>query len=215
MAGNKNVRITTPPGEFVYPHMNSPDTKFVAEGEYHVKGRWTRDEAEALIEKLEEVRDTFHAAWVTEGKDAKENKQRAAYTIAEVFEEELDDDGEETGKVLIKAKMKAHVVSKRLGKEWDQAPRLFDSQNNAIDPDEVKIGGGTIGRLNCDVIPYAMASTKTVGVSLRLQAAQIIELRTFGGGSPFDEYDGGEVIEPSEEKMKNPFTDDDDDVDDY
>lgn len=201
----KFQRINTPVGEAVYPHLNSKDTKFVAEGEYHTKLRVVAEDAEGLVEKLEEIRDEFVAEQIKE--DAKKKK----WTIAPVVEEELDDEGEETGKVILKTKLKAHVTTKD-GKEWDQEPAIFDSGNTRVeDISKLRIFGGSKLRLNCDVVPYAMSSTKTFGVSLRLRAVQIVEL-VQGGGSPFDEVEGGERID--EPVDSNPFDGGDDDAND-
>ena len=209
MAKQNYTRITTPVGVAVYPHLTEADTKFNAAGLYHTKLAFERDEVEELIEKLEGERDEFISTL-----DAKTLKTHK--TIAPVFEEELDDEGEETGRVIFKANLKAHVVTKA-GKEWDQEPMIFDSANNQIkDIASLKLWGGSRIRLQADVIPYAMGSTKTLGVSLRIRAVQVVELSSGNAGSPFDEYDGGDVIVDTQSPVDKPFSnDDDDDLDDY
>ena len=182
-------KLFTPVGEAVYPHLTGePDKKFDSAGVFKTNLRLARDEAEDFIETLEEIRDTF--AEEARAKDPKLKK----FTIADVFEEDLDDEGEETGMVVFKSKMKAHVETKS-GKEWDQRPRIFDSANNLLDGETLKLGGGSKIRLQVEAVPYAMASSKQIGVSLRLRAVQIVELVEFGGGSPFDTFEGGEVVE--------------------
>jgi hypothetical protein len=202
---NKPVRVFTPVGTAIYPKLNEPDTKFNAEGTYSVKLAVPAAEAQQLIEKLEELRDSFY--------DEQDVKTKKTYTTVGVFEEELDDEGSETGNVIFRAKMAAHVKTKA-GKEWDQRPALFDAKNNELDPALVKVGGGTRMRIQCEAVPYAMASSKTIGVSLRLRACQIIELRTYGGGSPFDEVEGEEIVVS---KPASPFEADDaiDDEEDF
>lgn len=212
MAKSNYTRVFTPVGVAVYPHLTEPDSKFNSAGEYHTKLAVERDEATDLIEKLETIRDEF-----AETLDPKVRK--AHKNVADVFEEELDDEGVETGRVIFKAKMTAHVKTKA-GKEWDQEPMIFDSANNRIEPIAgLKLWGGSQVRLQCEVVPYAMASTKTIGVSLRLRAVQVVVLSSGGGGSPFDEYDGGETINQPESGPSaddRPFDEDgDDDGDDY
>lgn len=203
----KPTRINTPVGRAIYPRLGQPDTKYNAAGLFSVKLSVPADEVEDLREKLEEIRQT---AW-----DELDAKSKKTHTLVEVFEDELNDEGDETGNVIIKAKLQNIVTPK--GKEpFEQRPNLFDSANNPLNAEEVKVGSGSRLRLNCDVIPYAMASSKTVGVSLRLKNVQVVELVEFGGASPFGEFEGGDVIEskPSESK---PFEggDDDEAGDDY
>ena len=197
MAKIKYTRINTPVGVAVYPRFNEPDTKFVAEGVYHTKLRIHGDEASDFIAQLEGFRDDFASE-----QDAKTQK---THSILDVFEEELNDEGDETGYVLFTAKLKAKVTPKT-GDSWEQKPGLFDSMNNEIGP-EIQVWGGSRVRLNCDVVPYAMASTKTIGVSLRLKNVQVIELVSGGAGSsPFGEFEGGAVITPAETQTEEPET---------
>lgn len=207
MAKPNYTRINTPVVTAVYPHLTEPDTKFDPEGVYRTKFSLPADEAADLIAKLEGIRDAF-----AEEQDA---KIRKTYTIADVCEVELDDEGDETGNVIFTAKMKAKVTTKA-GKTFEQAPALFDSANNRLETDGLKLWGGSKLRINADVVPYAMASSKQIGVSLRLKAVQIVELVSGGGGSPFDEYEGGDVIENSGgDTEENPFDGEDGDADDY
>lgn len=195
------TRVFTPVGTAIYPKLNEPDTKFNPEGLFSVKLAVPADEAEGLIEQLEAERDEFFKTL-----DAKQQK---TFSKAAVFEAELDDEGAETGNVIFRAKLAAHVKTKA-GKEWDQRPALFDAFNNELDPEVVKVGGGSRMRLQCEVSPYGMPSTKTCGVSLRLRAVQIVELRTYAGGSPFDEVEGGQAIASTKPKPSFESADDDD-----
>ena len=57
--------------------------------------------------------------------------------------------------------------------------------------DGTNVGNGSIVKVAYEPIPYMMASTKQVGVSLRLKGVQILELVEYGNGaSMFDEEDG-------------------------
>ena len=198
------TRINTPVGTAVFPHLHEPDTKFDAEGVYRTKFALPADEAADLIEKLEGIRDAYVAE-----QDA---KTRKTHSIAEVCETELDDEGDETGRVIFTFKMRARITRKSDQKVFEQAPAIFDSANNRL-AEPPAIWGGSKLRINAEVVPYTMASSKTLGVSLRLKAVQIVELVSGGGGaSPFDEFEGGDVLTGgSTDGEAAPFGGDDDD----
>jgi hypothetical protein len=183
----------TPKGKAVYPHLVEPDTKFDPEGVYKVDLSIPADEAAPLVEQLEAIRDEY----VEKTLDEAEGKKKAAlkkFTVADVFDEEVDDEGEETGNLIFHFKLKAHVETKS-GKSFDQAPRIVDAKNNKF-PEDKNIWGGSILRVAGEVFPYAMAATKEFGLSLRCKHIQVIELVEGGSGSsPFDEVDGGFEVE--------------------
>lgn len=175
MSKPKLEKFVTPVGVAVYPHLVRPDTKFDSDGVYTAQVAIEADDAAKLIEQLENARDTFAAEF------KKENKAKfAKATIAAVYEDEIDDEGELTGRVLIRAKQKA-IIRGRDGEEYVKTVKLFDAQNNRITPSSV--WGGSRLILAGVLIPYYMASTKEVGVSLRLGAAQILELVEGDGGN--------------------------------
>ena len=51
----KRDNITTPTGVAVYPHLKRPDTKFNPDGDYSVKLRLPAEDAESLVEKIDEA----------------------------------------------------------------------------------------------------------------------------------------------------------------
>lgn len=209
MAKQNFKRINTPVGVLIYPHLTEADTKFDADGSFHTKFALEGDEAADLIEALEAERDAFYESWLEASKDAKTKAARKKqWAVADVAEVELDDAGEETGRSIFRFKLK-HNVTPKNGKPFTQTPTLFDSANQVVEPDGLKLWGGSRTRMNAEVVPYAMDSSKSVGVSLRLRAVQIVELASGqGGGSPFDEYEGGETVQ-REAAVDKPFDDDD------
>jgi hypothetical protein len=71
-------------------------------------------------------------------------------------------------------------------------PLIFDSKNKKVydsrdnDPEDCpRIGGGSKLRLLVEFNAHEK------GVNLYLKQIQVIELREYGGGSAFDEYEGG------------------------
>src|SRR3546814_7653155 len=75
--------------------------------------------------------------------------------------------------------MTATGVSKKTGKAWTRKPNIFDAKGNQL-KNPPSIGGGSEMKLSVELFPYYAANDKTVGVSFRLEAAQIIKLVQFG-----------------------------------
>lgn len=191
------ARLTTPRGVFIYPRLTEADTKFVKpHGEYHTKFALVRDEDEtiAFVEKLEESLQEY----IDENPDELSKAKLKKAGRADLYEEELDDEGEETGRYIFKFKLKAKVTTKT--KSWDQKPRLFDANAQPIEGD-INPWTGSEGKCNIELFPYYMESTKQFGLSLRLKGAQILKLVTGGGENAndmgFGAEDGGYVSETS------------------
>ena len=178
--------ITTPRGVLIYPHLTEADTKFVKpDGEYHTKFALPADsdEAAALIEKLEGILEEYIEANVDDLTPAKLKARMKKATRADLYEEEVDDEGEETGRLIFKFKLKAVVKTKT--KQWDQKPRLFDGKLNPIE-EGVNPWTGSEGKISAEVFPYYMETTKSFGLSLRCNAVQILKLVSGQGKSAKD-----------------------------
>jgi hypothetical protein len=172
------LKFVTPKGVAVWPHLNTPDTKYVTDGgEYHVKLRIPADEAQPLIEQLEDYRKQYLAEAIRKDPKIKQ------YKMADIYEEEVDDQGDLTGNYLFKFKQKA-VINTRAGTTLNMKVALFDSQKK---PTDVQIGGGSVIRVAAAAGGYAMPSTKSVGLYLRPSAIQIIELAG-GAGAGADVF---------------------------
>lgn len=206
------AKYNTPIGVAKYPHLNKPDTRFDDDGVYKVDLIVPEDEAAELVEYLEGVRDELF-----DSLDAKKQKQ---YSKAPVCEPELDDAGDETGNVIFKTKLNA-IGRNDKGDEWTNEPKLFDSFGRPVDRDEVQIWSGSKLIVAGVCRPYAMGSTKKVGVSLKCDGVQIIELVTGGNATAesfgFKPQGEGFAFENQEPTAENTSTDEDDgeDEDDF
>lgn len=179
-----NIYLDLPEGEAVYPWLNEPDTKYDVDGAYKTGLRVPGQAAAKVVQELERIRDDFYAAM--NGKDQK------TYKTVPVVVVEMDDSGAETGNVIFNAKLKAVGKSQESGETWTQEPRLWDCDGVRIALTDSPIWSKSRLVLRVEVRPYAMASSKTVGVSLRLRDVQVIELVTGGGAaSPFASRAGG------------------------
>ena len=194
--------IISPVGIASYPHLNTPDTRFSDQApKYKIKLRLDPNEqsTQDFIAALQPIYD----AGLVEQK--KENPKYATRMKPEfpLYAEEFDKEGNPTGMILFKVECKAEYKPKNSDKVVKIKPKLVDSKNKAL-ADDVKVFGGSKVRVAFTPIPFAFSNTK-YGLSLRLEAVQVIELSTgSGGSSPFDEVEGGFEAGDSEEFKDSP-----------
>ena len=163
------VNIVTPMGNAIYPWLTSPDTKFNPEGEYKVSLSVKEKEATPLISKIDsQIKEAIKLA--PQGKKVKESEKP--------YQPELDDDGQETGNIIFKFKMRAQIKTKD-GRTIPMSPKLFDA-SGVLMTECNSIWGGSKIKVSADMIPYYVAAVGA-GVSLRLKAVQVIDLVTGGG----------------------------------
>ena len=182
MAQNTQMKIVSPKGIAVYPWLNRPDTKFSPDGDFKVTLKVEAKEAAPLIEKLDEALTKYQE------QQAKADPKIGRYSITPPYEEELDDQGNLTGNYLFKFKQKA-VINTKDGRSIDMKVALVDASRT---PTTVNVGGGSEIKIAATVFPYAMSTTKSVGLSLRPSAVQILSLvsGTSNVVSMFDDEDG-------------------------
>ena len=188
----KAERFVSPKGLASYPYLTKPDTKFNPDGEYKVSLIVAGDDASKAIAFLTEK----HNASVAQAK--KENAGKR------VKEGELPFIENDDGTVTFKFKMKAKVTPKK-GDPFEQKPALFDAKGKPL-TGEPKIGGGSTIKVSYEVVPYYTAIAGA-GVSLRLKAVQIIELKEYSGGGNAESYGFGEEegFEADDEDNDPPF----------
>ena len=173
--------LVTPKGPAEWVKLFTFDTKFNPLGLYTINLKLKEDEAEDLTVRLTQQVDAVYAS------ELKKNPKLKTKMVKRLpFESVLDDDGEETGLVEFKFKMKARVEMKN-GDSFTQKPAVYDAKGKPITE-----------AIN---IPYMLASTKEASVSLRLKSVQIVELNEYSNDSnPFDTEEGYEF-----EKDESPF----------
>ena len=158
--------IKTPKGIVRYPYLNTPDTKFNADGDYKVTLVLdNNDETQALVATL----TTLYEQALAEAKIDNPGKKIKSATLP------INDKTEE-GKTHISFRLKAHVIP-RDSKPFDQKPALFDAKGNLINK---VIGDGSTIRVAFEPIPFYTA-TVGAGLTFRLKAVQVLSL------VPFDE----------------------------
>lgn len=185
----KKERFVTPKATAIFCMINTPSTKFKADGEYSIKLAMTPEEAQPLIEKLTPI---WKAA-VAKQTEALKPALKKTLTVVEPWAKELDQDtGEETGRLCFNFKMSAKVKSKKTGDIIELRPSIFDAKGNPIKPGSVIVGSGSKVRVSFTTRGYYMASGNKAGLTLDLQAVQIIDLVEWTGQASAGEYGFGE-----------------------
>jgi len=195
MARSKKSLMTTPVGTFIYPHLNTPDTKFDSDGVYTVKIRPDDPAENAAFRKLIDKLMKMSAKGESMDARTKKGYDKAVAKLEEgeslkIADAPYSKDEDDPKLFVFNFKMKAKGTT-REGETFTRTPKLFDAQGNPC-PD-ARIGGGTKGRVSFDVYHFFTALIGA-GVSLRLEAAQIIDLVEWGGrnaeGFGFEAVDG-------------------------
>ncbi|WNH52455.1 hypothetical protein [Stenotrophomonas oahuensis] len=213
-------KILLPRAPAVFPKLNVADTKFDADGVYETKLRYgnpeeavdglrgkTRMTLPEILELAVKVRDEFleeKRAELMTG-DGKAKKKAKEITARDIGEPELDDaTGDETGGIILKVKMKASGKYKsgpKTGQTWERKPELFDGQGKSLGKKPPLIYGGSLVKCAVELFPYYAANENAVGVTLRLEAVQVIELVTGGQRNAsaygFGAEDGGYAVDDS------------------
>ncbi len=181
----KGTNITSPKGKALWCKFKEPDTKFNAKGEYStdVVCDPSDPSVKAYIEKLENLVDIAYKETCETLGPAKARDVRKS----SVFKEEVDQNGELTGKVIFKYKLKDLSDRRERG---DSAEILVvDAKRNLLGKTAPLVGNGSDIRVVSFANPYFMASTKTVGLSHIWSKMQIINLVEFSGAGGTDEFD--------------------------
>lgn len=182
---NKPVKLNTPIGIAKFPKINEADTRFDDMGVYSTQLLLPKNDpkTDELIQRLKDIYEEFRK----ELPAPKNKKEPESYG----WVEDLDKDGNETDYIAFKFKAKAKYVDEKGNVKELPAPKVFDAKLKPI-PTDIQIWGGSTIKVNFSPIPYFQG--KNCGVTLRLNAVQVIELNTNNGDSAesygFTETDG-------------------------
>lgn len=206
----------TPVGDAVYPHLTvgKPDTKFTAEGVYHVKLTRPNDEwTQNLVAEIDAAAQSALAEAKKEyaGKKPEKGKKPPKLSLCDDMPYTQDEDGT----VTFNFKMKAQGKDKD-GKTFTLAPTIVDAKGKPVKG--AKIGGGSKLRVSFALESFYQPKLGA-GVTLRLYGVQIIDLVEYGGRSAaslgFDEveggFDGSEFEAGADESDETPAATDDGD----
>lgn len=168
-----------------YPHLNKPDTKFDDAGVYKTDLILDAEAGTALTARFEKMR----AAELKKTQARLKGKKAKAADLP--VQPEYDENGEETGRFVLKTKMKASGISKKTGEAWKRDLPLFDAEGV---PTNVRVGGGSEVILCITPNPWSNPKGEC-SVTCYLEAVQILSLSAGGGASAsrfgFGAVDGG------------------------
>ena len=171
------TKMTSPKGTAVWPWLNEPDTRYDDNGVYTVQLRLDAEEAAAFTAELKEK---FKLGYEQQAKEQGKKKLKLAPMP---WKDHEDDQGNATGKVDFKFKMKAAYEYE--GKKIDNRVLLIDAKRNPV---TAQIGSGS--SIRCGFEPYVWyVPSMGVGMTLRLKAVQVIDLVEFGKGGGTDDFD--------------------------
>jgi hypothetical protein len=166
----------SPKGVAIFPYLNKPDTKWKPEGEFKTKQRIPTDEAEDLIAIIEKAQEEAKAEAMVKAKAKNKTKMVKAADLP--FSAELDDSEEETGNTLFNFKSTASGTTKA-GKAWSRKLALFDAKGKPFKKD---IYGGSTLIIAFTAEPWVNPKFE-YGVKLQMEAVQVIDLVSTGGGA--------------------------------
>lgn len=205
----KRPTFTSPKGSFKWPSLTKPDfgnEKFPKpDGEFKTSLIVPRSEAQALIDQLQPEWDAAIAAGKVDfaKMPIPQRKKFGAVKEQPFYADEFDPETEEeTGNVVFNFKCKYKIMDKKSGEARFNKIGLFDAKGKPLAAG-VAVYGGTVGKIAFQVNPYFVAGQAMAGISLRLSAAQIIELVGPGARSAsqfgFGQEDGYETEETEAE----------------
>lgn len=188
----KAARYITAKGIAQYPWIFEPDTKFDADGQYHIQLIVSKEDAKDMIQRLSTMLDEFKA-------QTEKEKNKKVGTM-DFFEETPEGDS-----VQFKFKQK-RVLRRKDGSTLEVKIPVFDSCGGAVSANS-KMGTGSTVKVCYSPMPYYNAVTKSVGLSLRLVAVQVLNLVSYEGGDAksfgFSEEEGGYVSTEDKDKEEN------------
>ena len=200
------LKVVTPKGVAIYPKLNTPDTKFDAAGVYETKLKFDPAAEDGVLGKTSatwaQIKEAVDAqqeeflkqkkAELAKGDGKAKNKAKTIESIAWGEEPDYNDEGEETGLIVIKAKLKASGTGKDK-KPWSRRPVLFDAKNKKMSA-EIQVWGGSELKVAGKIVPYYNAKDNVVGSTMYLEAVQVIDLVSGqgrdAGAFGFGEEDG-------------------------
>ena len=158
-------------GEAIYPHLNKPDVKYHAEGEYKVTLKIAKSDATDMIKLFNNAQaDSLKKAIAeNKGKKVKESPH-PRYTI-------------EGNNVFFIFKLKASGVNKKTKESFTQRPQLLRADKTPH-PLDKQIWGGSKIKVAYQLVPYV--APFGAGISARMKAVQILDLVEGKSNIPFE-----------------------------
>lgn len=179
MADNKRKSYPTmmsPRGIASWPKLNKPDEKY---DKFTVGLILEKDVAEKFLGTLKEIDETNlkEAQASIKGKThPKTGEPLSVEHQGLPYKLELDSNKQPTGRIIVQFGLNATWKDKE-DKTQHNKVNLFDASGK---PCNVQVGGGSEIIVAFRPSPYFIDGTRAAGVTLKIQAVQVINLRQFG-----------------------------------
>ena len=183
--------FNTPKGVAIYPSLQKPNDKF---NKFQCNLKVSDSETlKEFLGMIDEKCDTIYKETTTALNEKLESAKTGAekkrikeaignLTINKPYEENVDDNGDVVaGEWILKSSCPAEGKN-RQGVVYQNKVAVFDASGKPF-PKDVDIWGGSEVILQVEPRMYHVAGIAKCGVSLRLRAAQIIELVSGGKGN--------------------------------
>jgi len=138
----------TPVGTAAWPWLNTPDTRYDADGVYQVKMIFNKKDVKGIQAIVDPLMD-----------GGKHNPVKP----------ELDDQDKPTGNFIVNFKLKAKVKTKS-GDTFTQKPILLDTAGNRV---LNQVGAGSKLKIAYQAVPFNQGAG---GVTMRMQKVRIMDL---------------------------------------
>ena len=181
----KRISYATPKGSLLFAHIVTPDygtEKYPnPEGSFSVNLILSAADSDKLKAKL--ANEIAEAKELTKERFASlKPAVRAKFgkpNFSDICVEEYDKDDNPTGNYRWRFKTGAFVVDKNTGRKRERSVPIFDSMNQKVTLKE-EPGNGSVAKVSFVASPYFVDGQAMGGLSLYLNAVQIIKLNKAG-----------------------------------
>ena len=176
MAKTEYTKIVTKAGEAFYAHLREPETYEGKELGYSIQLKLNKEDTDELMSQIE--------AELEKAKSEMKLKPGRKWSKEPFMGFKTDKDGD----IVFKFKVPS-TIKTRSGEELPRTIGVFDATGNPIKGDN--IGNGSTVKVAATLIPFHVSNAVN-GVSLRLNAVQVLNLIEYGQGGSAKSYGFGE-----------------------
>lgn len=189
------AEIITPVGISAFNYLETPDFEFNKNGDYKTR-LFFDPKAEGVSAMTDVMDDLLERALPYFLDQATTVKAKKAVILSEntPYYVETDDEDKPTGRIYINAKSIASGITSE-GEKWKRQVAMYDANGVRIAKGtKLNVGNGTTMSLSLTLRAY-FNKQSGVGLSLRLEAVQIIDLVQYGAGNKTAEQIGFGKVE--------------------
>ena len=195
----KLKQYRTPVGEAALCFLTEPSTEFNEDGVYVVKLKFKADDPKVvkMLQVIDEAADAAYQEVYDLAETPREKKAIIRATKSYKFEE--DEDGNETGYVLVNFKRNATRKDRKTGSKSAIRLPMFNNVLTPINNEDIELWNGSELVVAFKLIPFSKSIG--VGVSHRMEAVQVIRAVVGGAGGNGESY-GLEAMDDEIEEEK-------------